>query len=260
MAMSPAPRSARIYPNAPITEAVVDVKVAFAPETEVDKCLDELRQQLKREFPTSAPIHSFELQLGVKPDPIKAVSATGAASTEQVGWRLTNARADRVLQIQRRGFTFSHLPKYSNWETFEQECRPLWDSFVRVCTPTSVARLALRYINKIVIPRAQFDPREYFFIYPEMPEVVQGGVSGLFMQVQLDQPNIGEGVVAGIAVALLRSDQPKETPVLLDIDIFTERQSDPSDDAVWTALRKFRERKNFLFESFITDATRRLFE
>jgi len=181
---------------------------------------------------------------------------SGAA---QVGLRLASKTGDRVLQIQRQGFTYSHLPPYTSWETFRDEVGPLWEAFLGTCSPAEITRVAVRFINRIVIPKVPFEMFDYLNLYPQLPKgVPQDDVTGFFMQLQMPQSDIAPETLAVINVALEGPSTPGTGTILLDFDVFRQAKYPADSDAAWVFLEELRKRKNELFEACITDETRKL--
>lgn len=246
----------RHYPHAPITEALIDLQVEF-PAQPSATTFAEAAQELKQHFPTSAPIHFFQMNVNG--------SAVGAPPSLQsgvavVGVRLTSTTSDRVLQLQQRGFTYSHMAPYTHWAAFRDEAKDLWSLFVRKFGPSKVTRVAVRYINRIVIPAMTADPKDYFRLYPNVPDGVPQTITGCFMQLVLPQTDISQLASAVVNFALEPSAAPGKLSFLLDFDVYSTCQLSPDTDEIWETLERLRARKNDLFEASITDATRELFQ
>jgi uncharacterized protein (TIGR04255 family) len=245
----------RHYSRAPITEAVIDLRVEFdTPPTQSDFL--QGAERLRGQFPVQAPIHFFEMNFGPGDDDLQP--SFNSAQTE-VGVRLTSAEHNRVLQVQRHGFTYSHMPPYSQWSSFSEEAKNLWNAFVASYRPATVVRVAVRYINRIVVPSstAKFD--EYFTLYPTAPPGVLDEVTGCFMQIASPQRDIAENAAAVINFALEPNTLPGNLSFLLDFDVYSTCRCDPTSPEIWELLGRLRARKNELFESSITDKSRGLF-
>jgi uncharacterized protein (TIGR04255 family) len=243
------------YLKAPIFEAIIDiqVRVSSAPPPGV---FTRLASELSGTFPTSTSINQFQLNIvNNVPGGITPVGHPVRIS----GVRLTRPQNDRVLQIQPRGMTFSHLPPYTRWNIFSREARPLWQRYVEFVKPDAVTRVALRYINRIYIPHQRFEMSDYFHLYPRIPEKIPQDVSGFFMQFQMPQADLAKDATAVInmASAGLREDGAQGT--VLDIDLFTPCELEPSTEEIFSLLEIIRTRKNELFEACITDRSRELF-
>jgi uncharacterized protein (TIGR04255 family) len=244
----------RHYRNAPITEALIDLQVEFINVPPQSRFV-EVAQALSDQFPTSSVMRQFEMNIG----DVEADGRPMVKSDAEVGMRLTSSGQDRILQIQQRGFTYSHLPPYTQWASFCAEAKELWARFVQEFAPIAVTRAAVRYINRIVVPAnaAKFD--EYFTLYPKVPEGITDPLTGCFVQMVLPQPNVAEQAAAVINFALEPAQAPGSLSFLLDFDLFSTCRLPPDSDDVWAMLERLRTRKNELFEASITDVTRDLF-
>src|ERR1700733_4656695 len=155
------------YEKAPIAEALIDIRVANPDALTLDQ-LTAAADALAGEFPSRHPIQ--QLMFGFQ------AAAPSAAhgfmnNQEQIGWRLHNKAQDRVLQLQRIGFTYSHLPPYTDWATFRDEAHGCWDIFQRTVSAALPAnRIAVRVINKIPTPTAEIALEDYLKVYPVVPD------------------------------------------------------------------------------------------
>lgn len=246
----------RHYPRAPITEALIDLQVEFASPPSAEE-FGSFAHDLVDRFPTSSPIHFFQMNFNGSPDGAPPSLQSGVSD---VGMRLTSATSDRVLQIQRRGFTYSHMAPYTRWDTFCDETKGLWGQFVGRFRPTTVTRAAVRYINRIVIRSPSADIKEYFRLYPCVPEDIPQTITGSYMQIVMPQPDIGESASAVVNFALEPKSEPGTLSFLLDFDVFSTCRLGPESDEVWDTLSRLRTKKNELFEASITDPARELFK
>ncbi|MFV8628542.1 TIGR04255 family protein [Ralstonia pseudosolanacearum] len=246
----------RHYPHAPITEAVIDVQVEFnkVPDT---SALRSFAASLREQFPLASPVHVMEIRVA---DALGDAPAGLKPGQTEVGLRLSSAKGDRVLQLQRRGFTYSHLRPYSNWAAFSGEARAIWDSFVTHLSPAMVTRTAVRYINRIEIPETKIELGKYFQLYPKLPEGVPQDITSCFMQAVIPQSDISENATAILNFAVEPNPAPGAIAFLLDFDVFSSCRVPPGSEDIWVTLGQLRLRKNKLFEACITDATRERFK
>jgi uncharacterized protein (TIGR04255 family) len=169
------------------------------------------------------------------------------------------------MQIQLDRFAYSALAPYDEWESFRGEAMDLWRLFRETHHPTQVARVAVRYINRIDIPLKDADPRgslqlgDYFKTYPQIAEgLAHYTMAGFVMQVLVPQLDIESMLV--INQAVVPPLQPGVLSVVLDLDLFREVRWNPDDDGlVWGFFDTLRQRKNEAFEASITENTRELF-
>ncbi|MBP0631976.1 TIGR04255 family protein [Cupriavidus sp. AcVe19-1a] len=246
----------RNYPHAPITEAVIDVQVEFGSEPN-NSTFSAVAETLSGQFPIVAPIHFMEINVTGATD---QSPSHFKSSQLEVGLRLSSEKGDRVLQLQRRGFTYSHLPPYTSWDTFCREARALWDVFSTKLAPTVATRVAVRYINRIEILEERFELEKYFLLYPKLPEGIPQDISSCFMQIVMPQPDISGNASATLTFAAEPNPRPGATAFLLDFDVFSTCRVSPGSEEIWDTLALLRSRKNKLFEACITDATRERFQ
>jgi len=239
------------YTRAPIAEAIIDIRVANPGEVALSK-VTEGAETLTNDFPSRLPIQ--QLQMGFQADVNQPGTGLFTNNQELLGWRLVSKDQDRILQLQRIGFSYSHLPPYSDWENFRSEAKKYWSTFRKTLGAGAVSRVAVRVINKIPIPKAEVDISKYLTVYPVVPETMPSIANALFMQLQLSMPHIYPDARAIVNIA---SGPPDESGahLILDADLFIERiVSD--DKEMWDILEKLGLEKDVIFEACITDEVR----
>lgn len=234
------------YQNAPIAEALIDIRIGNPDSVTLDQ-LTSAAAVLEKVFPTKHQMNLFEFGIDL---------AAGAASNnqaQQVGWRLE--AENRVLQLQRIGFTYSHLPPYSNWQTFRDEARLCWKAFREAVGQSTASRVAVRVINKIPVPQGEIAVEDYLSIYPVVPPSIPATATTAHMRLQLALPNISPEARAILNVASGRTDE-SGAHLILDIDLFL-MASIKGDDEIWATLEKLGIEKDIIFESCITEKVRK---
>ena len=176
------------------------------------------------------------------------------------GYIFFSAESDPSKAVQSRldGFAFSKLKPYENWPTFRDEARELWQRYVAVAHPTSVKRLALRFINRISLPRSVYDFGEYLRTIPDIPETLPHGVAEFFMRLVIPQPNSQATAIITVATNVNELNEAI-IPVIFDIDVFAELMIDPESNAIWEIFEELRVIKNDYFFDSLTEKTRELF-
>lgn len=240
----------RHYKNAPIIEAVIDIQIEAVRGATLDD-VTELADQLKDEFPVRLPV--FQLQMGFQATDSNATPSF-RNEKENLGWRLMAKSEPRVLQLRTNGFTYSHLPPYSNWQTFSAEAQALWSRYVEKVGPQTAKRLAVRVINKLPILDSDGAMDEILDIFPSLPDGLPRDVRGLSLSVQLAMKEIDDHALLNLAL-YTSPVAPSETGLLLDIDIFVERQV-PIDSQVFDILDRIGLAKDDVFEACIKDRIR----
>jgi uncharacterized protein (TIGR04255 family) len=239
----------RHYSNPPIVEAVIEIRTADG--ISLKQCA-QVADELSEEFPNRTEIVEVEAQL-------MTGSGSDAMAHQQtgIGFRLVSEKSRRVLAITTKHFAAGRLEPYANWESFSTDARRLWGVYAKV-SDSPITRIGVRYVNRIEIPKPEFDVRDYLRTFPEISAGISQAVTGYFMQLQLPQLDIGATAVLHEALV-----SPPEAggrcSIILDIDLSKEFANSSEDDA-WAELDVLRDRKNEIFEGCITDEARALFD
>lgn len=238
-----------VYPNAPVVEAVIDLQVQLGEDA--DECLTRLSDKFADRFPQKDRMHLVAMEMRLDGTSVQR---------DAVGWRLTNGGGDRILQLRRQGFTYSHMSPYTRWSVFSQEARSLWLDFVHNCSPEFVRRVAVRYINRLKLPRAPIKLEDYLAVYPMVPPAYEP-IQGLLLQLQGRHESVDPLCNSLVTIASEQQGaDPGFQPLLLDIDVFVEKKLPVNGDACWSLLDQLRVKKNDLFEATITSKLRETFK
>lgn len=243
--------TAVVYPNAPITEAVLDIRVT--PRDGLDASeLGAMTALLRDTYPQSED--QYELQGQVQ---LPAPTAAPNWASKKMG--IVGRGSARTYQAQVQGVSVSKLKPYSKWSEFKAEAQRVWRIYKGVAKPLTIQRLATRYINRIDIPH-QGRPiklENYFQAYIEMSDDLDQPMSNFFFQVHIPQKDF-DGLCV-LNVGGLPPSAAGVASILLDIDIFKLGAVPQTDEEMWSFFDILRERKNRIFESCITDRCRELF-
>ena len=244
-------QGSRHYSRAPITEAIIDLKVTLPEGFSVDD-LENIHAHISDHFPIKEPIHAASLLF--QPGPSIKIDASRA----QHGFLFRSGDGLRIFQATLSGFTFNRLAPYDTWEEFSSDARRLWEVYKDVCKPSSVIRAAVRFINRLDLPGPTLDFKEYLRTVPEASPDLPQGLSGFFMQLQIPQEDLDCMLI--INEAFTSPTSPEVVSVILDFDLFREHIWQSDDEDTWRFIEKLRYRKNLAFEASITDKTRRLID
>ncbi len=243
--------SQRHYKKAPITEAIIDLRVELSPDLPISK-LNKTGEGQEAAYPAVEQVHAAFGQMQVGPQ----VSAT--ASSKHIGFLFRSADGKQIYQAKLDGFSMSRLAPYKNWEGLRDEARRLWDIYRSVVKPSKVIRLAVRYINRIDIPLPLKDFKDYLRTVPEVSADLPQGLSGYFMQLAIPLEDIKS--LALINETIIEPVNQNVVSVALDIDIFRTADLPAHEDGIWAFFEELRFRKNQVFEACITDRARELLQ
>jgi uncharacterized protein (TIGR04255 family) len=237
------------YSRAPITEALIDIQAQLPQEIKLD-ILTQVYSSIQTEYPKREEVLMVQGQMIVG----ESVGAT--ASQSQIGYVVFSNDQKQILQMRLDGFSFSRLAPYDCWESFRDEAKRLWNIYQSLTHPEAIVRLAVRYINRLDIHLPFGDLKDYLRTYPEVSLDLPQELSGYFMQLQIPQEDLAATLVLNQAIV------PPPTPdcvsVLLDLDLFRERDIPNEEIGLWDILEQMHERKNRAFEACITERTREL--
>ena len=243
-----------VFPNAPITEALLDIRVQLPREIDLKK-LEVFHENIKSRFPDKKQRISFETGFQLSPEkPPVPLPASGGP----YGYMFSSPNEKKVVQARLDGFTFNKLRPYENWDRFFCEAQELWDFYLKIAKPEKITRIALRYINRIEIPLPIKDFKEYILTIPEIAPHLPQGIARLFMQISI--PNHEIQATAIVTEAMESSAGIQKLPFILDIDVFQETLSSADEPEIWERFKKLRVFKNDIFFKSITEKTKELFK
>jgi uncharacterized protein (TIGR04255 family) len=239
------------YARPPVVEAIIDLHLAFDTPPSPDSykaCID----RLSADFPLHTPINTVKVGVNTS-------ESNATYEQNQVGYRLSSDTNSRVLQLKNNAFTVSQLPPYPGWSDFFEMAKLSWTAYLEAFKPIKVTRVAVRFINKVVIPAGRVELEDYFNLGYKIPNNIQQDTVAFLLQLALPQQDI-EGVVCNLNFVQTPSEKPDTVSLVLDLDLYKSGEFDPSSDDVLGLISKMRTRKNEIFESCITDKTRELFK
>ena len=242
--------------QAPVTEAVVDVRTALAQNFDVAS-LEKLPREIADKYCHSEALRTFSGSFGFDNELQTVKSETQDQGI--VGYAFKTDDASRVVQLRKDGFTFSKLKPYETWEKLRDEAAYLWKIYAGIAKPEAVSRVALRFINHLNIPvlGENLDFDEYLTCAPRVPQELPQGIANFFCRVII--PNPSTGAVAVVHQAF-ESIDTKFVSVILDIDVYMQKDFDVEGGAFWDTLEQLRNFKNDIFFSYIHEKTAELFE
>lgn len=240
------------YKNAPITEAIIDIKVQLPSGFDPGE-MQELGKLVSSDYPRAE-----KRTLSHATVVFGSEASTNVQQTE-LGSAFFDAANKQVVQFRVDGFTLSRLHPYETWEHLQKEARRLWNLYKSIVKPIKITRIAVRYINQFDFPGPSVEAEDYLKIFPtiskELPSQLRD--TGPFsMTVLIPQADLKGTLIINESIAIPRI--PDTIPIILDLDLFVDSPSVEDEESLWRAFQELRERKNLYFECFITDKTREL--
>ena len=232
--------------KAPIIEAVIDLRAALAPAFNVEK-LQEAHAMIRHDYPEMKTQRSWMgqmMQTAGKP-PKQAIRDLGVT-----GYGFSSADGKYVAQFRRDGFSFSRLAPYTLWEDVFGRAATLWKLFYELAQPVEATRIAVRTINRILLPLPVSDLSKYLTAPPSVPPGTPNELLGFLVQLLVTDraTNIVSNIIPD------GSQGPREThvPIILDTDVYLERPFQPADAALLQHFDALRHMKNLIFFRSLT--------
>ena len=238
------------YSKAPITEALLDIQVEPSPNL-FPSMLAVCQDSVVSEYPTKRDVKAAFAQIDLSTN-----IAAASASSQELGYAFVSQDGKQLFQVRTNGFTTNRLSPYSNWKSFSQEAKRLWQIYRGVANPNRVTRIALRYINRFDIPTPLAELKDYFQTTPEIAQALPQMMAGFFMQITLPLEDVKASL--NIVETIVQPLNPDTVSVVLDLDFFRTSDIPESEEELWKLFEALRVKKNEVFEACITEKTREL--
>lgn len=238
------------YKHPPIVEAVIEFRFSAAVPQEL---IEKAAARLKRDYESSDEEQMTEIT-------IDAATGKQQVKKEWLGRRLSSGDRADVLLLRKTSFICARLAPYCGWDAFRARSEANWTSWKRTAGHRDIARLGLRYINRIDVPITDepFDPEHYLNVYPQIATLDLRVVSQYTMQVT--SPGAVDEYGLKLSTAIVPSPLIGHHSVALDIDVYRDTNVPSRDEQLWSALDTMRIHKNRFFEASITNRAREIFD
>ena len=230
--------------HAPITEAVIDIRIISLPSWNYK----EIKKTLEVKLPTYPKIDEtrevkYMVNIGGAPPKTEDLGC--------VGLRLTSYDGCYVAQFNQTGFVISRLKKYEDWQKFCDEAKKLWLIYCELLNPTAVKRIGVRFINNMPANYSSQEFLKFFKDPPKKKQVYDWELQNFLHRDVLHIP--GTNYYVNLIRAILSSPTPQESVgTILDIDVFCEQQVNCSWESVSPHLKAMHWAKNKAFFETIT--------
>jgi uncharacterized protein (TIGR04255 family) len=252
-------------PHAPITEAILDVRVRSRPNLSAAE-FRELTPQLKPELPVVGEMRHVTASFQFGPGAIPGSSGTTPASRSLAPWpTAANLRQGHgldgllfksqdgkdVAQFRVDGFSLNRLAPYQDWDHWFPRFKRLWAAYVQVARPVAAVRIAARCINQFPVqPGTRLE--DYLTAPPATPAGLPQNLRA-FQFRTLVTDDAMPGLSLGMVQALHLGPDGRTLQLVLDIDAFSVGEF--SLDNVLNGFEPLHELRNRAFFRSLTPAT-----
>jgi uncharacterized protein (TIGR04255 family) len=245
----------RKYRNPPIEEAVCDFR--FAPSTDWNPTLPGLLYEKLKDTYKETPRQQNVLEV---PAPGQTLAPVGAAGPFTQRVQLVAEKGTRIVGISADHLSVHMMRPYSSWEEFRPMILDALRAYRKIANPEGINRIGLRYINRINIPYSNVKLEDYFTRPPIFPELKQPTRKRAFLD-RKEAEFVDRAIRMVVTFADTEPKLPEMSSYLLDIDIlWTSGIELIPLSAIGKALDEMKARERQVFESLITDQSRRLFD
>ena len=236
--------------HAPIQEALIDFRVEHLISPAKGR-FEAFGERLALQYPRKQELRLLQAQVTFSEGDV-----SNNQSTSFRGIRLDSDERHFVVQAQTDGLTVSRLAPYLDWEELVSEAKAVWQLYVELVDPSTVVRVATRFINRFAIPGERIELDDYFRTLPKVPALLPQALSGFFVNIQI--PDSSKSHTISLTQAM-EVEVDKDQVFLVDIDVFRATMLDTRSAEVWSILSMMRQAKNETFFAVLSDKAIGLF-
>jgi len=163
-----------------------------------------------------------------------------------------------IVQVREHAIAVSRLAPYESWERYKPRVMDVFKKFEGISGGSAIARLGLKYVNRIVVPQAEIRLEEFLDFYPfvgsRLPQQHGPFLVGVIF------PFEGPSGLLKTELTSANPDAPGTYHILLTLDYFTEDPAQTTFEGISVWLDFAHERIEQVFINVIKDRTRQLFE
>lgn len=239
------------FANPPAIEAIFDVGVFF-PGGIDPKVLAACHDVFKDAYPIREEQRVIEFGVEQPADgPPRPLTQDHGVS----GYQFIAENRTELVQCKRDGFSFNRLRPYPGWEEASTKARRAWELYRETFPQAQVTRVALRYINQILVPVAaeRVQMEKYFSVHPPCPALPSLNFNGFMSQAHITDSETA--LEANWIFARYPHPDPTILSIVLDIDVFVQGEKAVGTDVagLWETMREL---KNRLFFGTVTETTK----
>lgn len=244
------------YANPPLVEAICDFH--FEPGPAWDWTIPGLvYDRIRQDFPLKTQLDAaISVMFGMSPP---------APNFPGMG-RMQFRRADgaALVQLAPDNLTVNHLQPYPGWLRYREMIFNALAIYREVASPKGLRRVALRYINRIGIPRSALTEgsgaqiEDYVLSLPSVPESIPQTFSNWAQRIEIPLDSAPTTLI--LQSGTLPGDAASPVVFLLDLEISPPPQSPVALNAASEWIEQAHEHVDRIFEQCIGPKAKQLFE
>ena len=242
----------RSYTAPPIVDAVIELRFE-------DALSDADRERVSKKLAPRYPL----VEEGTKQEIGVHVEPHGIAVRTNLQDRITKRRSVEtagIVQIGNHILGVATGAPYGGWNDLFERFVDDWSTAKKIWKYRRISRIGVRYINRIDLERDEaglVEYENYLNLRINLPETFQPIYNyGLGFQSSIEEIKCGLTVRSESVEPAV----PGRNSFTLDVDVWREVEVPQKGADVFELLKQMRKGKNDLFETFITDEARKLFD
>lgn len=242
----------RIYKTPPIAEAVCEIRYV---SDDWDPTIPGRMQERLGDRYDGKPQEQRLIQADLMHVDAPDGAGVGIQGRQQNRIQLRNQAQTSVLSIAESVLSVSDLAPYSGWENFRDRIEEAVRIYNDLASPSSVARIGVRYINHVRVFADVDNLGEYFNVTPQLSPDLGASMHTFLSR---SESRYDDGVGLTVTFARLES-KPGESSFVLDLDVWAEADIVADIETTLPVITDLRNRERIAFEQSITDKARSLF-
>lgn len=241
----------RQYKNPPVQEALCEI---FFTGSEWDNTIPgSFYGEIQRDFPNKTQLKQFGVEVNIAE---KERLAKFSENEDRIQFRKPDA--SQIVQLAKDLLVVNQLRPYPRFEAWLPVIKNKLELYVKLARPKNIAKIGVRYINRIIIPKKEVRMEDYFNLYPQLPKEWGDEHGSFMMRLELPPKHPTHQLV--ITFATTPSDAADSTAFALDLyDIFGKLAKNEVDQVVKIASEG-HENIEQAFENSIMDNLRVIFQ
>jgi uncharacterized protein (TIGR04255 family) len=231
------------YPNPQLVEALCEFHLRFpANDPWKPSKPGAFFKAVQDSYPEIEPVTQQGVQLVIGPDNVPQQQLL----PPRITFRLKHAEQPLLLQLSEQIFTINALRPYPGWAYVKAELGKVWPLVLEILKPDVVARIGMRYINRIIRRSAGEEPGFWLRACDFIPQALLKSGPGFQLRLQT-RVNANGRVVLTIA----HDDSDKKEmhgAMIFDIDRIIEGQASPIWNEIDVAVETLHEEIWQIFE------------
>lgn len=235
--------------NAPIVEAIIDIQHRFMEPVSADRLEFSIDGYSQAE-----PLRKIGVEIQLNEGQLAQKGIDGGV----FGYRYYSPGSGIAAQYRANGVTVSKLKPYDSWESFRPIAHEHWQKYCELVDTgaDTVSRIAVRYINRLMVPMVSNEPiviQDYLKNAPETPdEANRPELEEFLCRMVMPLPEFeGKAIIHSI----MEPSERQYLPLVLDLDVFKHlgAPQEMTADQMWSIFEQMRDVKNELFSKIMTE-------